>query len=92
MTYFYPISWPFSNAMHRLGFRLLVRVDVYEDEKAGVLIATSPDVRGLVVEADNFEQLKKEVDELTPILLQSKISSLTDTRANYHLKTNMAFA
>lgn len=54
---------------HRLG-ATLIYVDVTRDEEAGVYVATSPDVRGLVAEAPTFDELFQEVeagvDELTP--------------------------
>lgn len=54
---------------HRVG-ATLIYVDVTRDEGAGVYVATSPDVRGLVAEALTFDELFWEVeagvDELTP--------------------------
>lgn len=48
----------------RLGIRLTVRVDVLHDEEAGVFVATSKDMQGLVCEADTIAELKAEVDRV----------------------------
>lgn len=39
------------------------------DDEAGVWVATSEDVPGLVVEHTDFRQLQRLVEELIPILL-----------------------
>lgn len=44
-----------------LGMPVTVRVDILRDEEAGVYVATSPDLRGLVVEAETLDELFAEV-------------------------------
>lgn len=48
---------------------LNVRVEAEWDDEAGVWVATSDDVPGLVAEHADFGQLQKMVMELIPILL-----------------------
>lgn len=87
----YPFSYPFAGIAKALGANLVIRINVIKDEEAGVLIAVSPDVKGLVVEADTFEALQAEVSELVPMLLkplQQTDKAITD----YHLSTGISFA
>lgn len=56
----------------RLGVPLVVRVLVARDHEAEVFIATSPDVPGLIVEADTMDELISETSRLTPLLLKSQ--------------------
>jgi predicted RNase H-like HicB family nuclease len=52
---------------------LLFRVEIIRDEEAGVFIATSPDVRGLVAEAPSLDELFKEVHEGADVLIAEKM-------------------
>lgn len=45
-------------------------VTVYFDDESGVWIATSKEVRGLVLEADTIESLKHRVQAAVPELLE----------------------
>ncbi len=60
----YPIGYPFSKLVAKLGFNLIVRVDIIFDEEAKVFVATSKDVDGLVLEAENFGDLTGEEKKL----------------------------
>ena len=51
---------PFWKFAARHGVPLLFRVEVIRDEEAGVYIATSPDLPGLVVEAETKDRLLSE--------------------------------
>lgn len=87
----YPISYPLAWLAQALGANMVIRVNVLKDDDAGVLIAISPDVKGLVVEADTFEQLQNEVQDLLPHLLKPfKQPSMAVT--DYHLSTGISFA
>lgn len=69
--------------MYRVGFPgwtvagrfmpLLFRLEILHDEEAGVYVATSPDVRGLVAEAATLEELFKEVHQGADILIGEKL-------------------
>jgi len=56
------------------GRAIEFRVDVHHDREAGVYIATSPDLRGLVVEADSMDQLMEEVRGAVEMLLDFQLS------------------
>lgn len=45
----------------RVGGTIMVRVDVMKDAEAGVFMARSPDLDGLVVEARTLDELHAEV-------------------------------
>ncbi|MCL2308110.1 MAG: DUF1902 domain-containing protein [Proteobacteria bacterium] len=59
-----------SSYIGKLGVPLLVRVDVAFDEDAKVYYATSPNLRGLAVEAETLDELKKEVELCVPALFE----------------------
>jgi len=47
---------------------LLIKVEVIHDNEVNVYVATSPDLKGRVVEAETLDELKKEVRDLAPEL------------------------
>jgi hypothetical protein len=47
-----------------------VRVNALWDEEAGVFVAQSEDVRGLVVEAESMSELISELKDLIPEMMQ----------------------
>ncbi|TAN53800.1 MAG: DUF1902 domain-containing protein [Methylococcaceae bacterium] len=55
--------------MCNFGITLIVRIRVIYDDEARVYIATSTDVDGLVLEAETYDILKKEAEEMIPVLL-----------------------
>jgi Domain of unknown function (DUF1902) len=73
---FYRVGLPLWRQVARLGFPMMIRVDAFYDREASVFVATSPDLLGLVAEADTLDELKKEVVAsacgLISIQLQSK--------------------
>ena len=52
-----------------LNLQKMPKIDILEDTSVGVLIATSQDVPGLVVEATTKEELITLLKELVPVLL-----------------------
>ncbi len=82
-SFFYPRGWVFSGVAERLGVPIGIRIRVMLDAACAVYIATSPDVKGLVVESETFEQLIAETNDLLPTLIghKSDVGLLTD----YHL-------
>ena len=56
-----------------LGMNLLVKIDVVRDREAGVFVATSSDLPGLVVEATSMEALFPEVYDCVGMLLAGQL-------------------
>jgi hypothetical protein len=69
----YRVGFPFWKVAARFNVPLLLRVDVVQDRDAGVLVATSPDLRGLVVEAKDVQELMKEVYGCVDMLLEEQL-------------------
>lgn len=65
----YRLGWMFATLLANVGIPLLIKVDIIHDDEANVYIATSSDLKGLVVEANTLDELEKEVLELVPELL-----------------------
>lgn len=65
----YRLGWPCVTFFAKMGIPLLVKVEIIHDKVANVYVATSPDLKGLVVEAETLDELEKEVWELVPELL-----------------------
>lgn len=65
----YPLNWPLSKMVAFLGVPLSIKIEVIFDPEAKVYIATSPNVRGLVVEAATLDETKKEVELVLPDLI-----------------------
>jgi predicted RNase H-like HicB family nuclease len=53
-----------------MGVPLNIRVNVLKDEEAGVYVATSDDLKGLVCEAATMDELVQEVHSTTQELLE----------------------
>ncbi len=80
----YPLSWLFAAELAKLGVPLAINVTVIYDDEAKVYIATSADLKGLVVEAETLDDLAKEVAELVPELLALNKPTL-HAKASTHL-------
>lgn len=65
----YPFSYPLARWVSKLGITLTIRINVVEDSEAGVYVATSPDIEGLVIESETFHGLRQEINEAIPNLL-----------------------
>ena len=72
----YPLRYPLSLLLARLGVTISIEINFIYDDEAEVFIATSQDIPGLVLEAENFNELKKEIEQAIPVLfsLNSKIA------------------
>ncbi len=57
----------------RFGATLVYRVDVLHDPEAGVYVATSPDLRGLVAEAATLDDLFREVHAGADELIREQV-------------------
>jgi hypothetical protein len=60
----YPIEYPLWSLLARFGRRLVIRMDVLYDDEAGVYVATSKDMCGLICEAETMDELKAEVERV----------------------------
>jgi len=65
----YPLRYPFSWFLARIGITITININFIYDDDEKVFVATSQDIQGLVLEAENFNTLKKEVEEAIPNLL-----------------------
>jgi predicted RNase H-like HicB family nuclease len=84
----YPLNWPLSMFFASLGVPLLIKVAVLFDSEAGVYVATSPSVRGLVIEAATLDEIRTEVEAALPELLT--LNHLDDELRG-HKQTNLQF-
>lgn len=80
----YRLGWPLAAFVAELGLSLLIKVEIIHDNEANVYVATSPDLKGLVVEAETLDELEKEVWSLVPELLMLDKPTLR-TKAATHL-------
>jgi predicted RNase H-like HicB family nuclease len=69
----YRVGFPLWKVAARLGVPMIIRLDVVRDKEAGVLIATSPDLRGLVAEAKTLEELFRAVNDCTDMLMEDEL-------------------
>lgn len=66
----YRVGFPFWKTVARRGFPLVLRVQIMRDEDAGVYVARSPDLDGLVVEASSLDELRLEALNAADVLLE----------------------
>ena len=62
-TFALPLGFPGWKAWAFLGLPVAIYVDVLRDEEAGVYVATSKHVKGLVIEADSLDGIKSEIEK-----------------------------
>lgn len=82
----YRIGYPFWKLLARQGFPMKLRVNVMRDEEAGVFVATSADLPGLVAEAETMDALVKEVFTVTDDLLTEYLHISTPSRPTTDLR------
>ncbi len=75
----YPISYPLAGLVSKLGAKIVIRIDFIHDKEANVFVATSRDIKGLVVEAETYDQLQSELKEAIATL-----SELNHTKNSHH--------
>jgi predicted RNase H-like HicB family nuclease len=80
----YRLGWYFATLFAKLGIPLLIKVEIIHDDEANVYVATSSDLKGLVIEAETLDELEKEVLELVPELLALN-KSTSHTKTATHL-------
>ncbi len=69
----YRVGFPFWKTVARMGGTVFCRVNVIHDKDAGVYVATSPDLDGLVVEAATIDQLFFETKDCIDMLLSEQV-------------------
>lgn len=69
----YRVGFPGWKIAAKLEIPLLLRVNVIQDTEAGVYVATSPDLDGLVVEVDSLDKMFQEVYSCVDMLLQEQL-------------------
>lgn len=72
----YRVGFPGWKLAARFHIPLLFKVVVTRDPEAGVFVATSPDVAGLVVESATLEALLPEVYDCAGMLLSAQLKHL----------------
>jgi hypothetical protein len=89
----YPKRYPLSGLFAAMGATLTIDIDVLYDPEANVFVATSHDVPGLVLETESFSQLRKEIEEAVPNLLDHGFGKYhCKTIANLTIKDHIAIA
>jgi hypothetical protein len=84
----YPLNWFLSRFFASLGVPLLIKVEVMFDCETNVYVATSPNVRGLVVEAATLDEIRSEVEMVLPELLN--LNHL-ENKLHSHKQTHLQF-
>ena len=69
----YRVGFPGWKIAARLGVPMLVRIDVVRDLDANVLVATSPDLHGLVVEAKTVADLMRDAYDCIDMLMEEAL-------------------
>ena len=72
----YRVGFPGWKIAARFGAHLLIKIDVLYDKEAGVFVATSRDLPGLVVEAPVMNELFAEVYNCLSMLLAEKLKNV----------------
>jgi len=71
----YQVGWPLWKLLARLGVSVIVKIDVMRDDEANVYIATSPNLRGLVAEANSKEELFEAVHDCIDLLMEAELAT-----------------
>ncbi len=89
----YPLRYPLSWFLAIIGVTITIEINFVYDDEEKVFVATSKDIHGLVLEAENFNTLKKEIEEAIPNLLSlSHKKSLPKESTDVILTAHIAIA
>ena len=89
----YPLRYLLSNVLAKMGITITIHINCIYDEQAQVFIATSQDIHGLVLEAENFNSLKEEIKEAIPTLLRlNDKKSFSKISADILFKEHIVYA
>lgn len=87
----YPLIFPLSRLFAKLGATITITIDFIYDNEVGVFVATSNDIPGLVLEAESFIELKNEIKEAIPNLLNlDHTKTMPKTSADIIFKDHIA--
>ncbi len=76
----YRVGFPGWKLAARFHIPLLLKIEVIRDEVANIFVATSPDLLGLIVEAENLDQLMPEVYSCVDMLLQDQLKRMPKSK------------
>ena len=79
----YRLGWLFAEFFASIGIPLLIKVNVLYDNEADVYVATSSDLKGLIVEAETLDELEKEVKRLIPEMIELNKPNLVKKKPTY---------
>ncbi len=83
----YRVGLPFWKVIANLGFPISIRIDVMHDPEVDVFIAGSPDLQGLIAEANTLDDLKVEVQYCIDELLSLQLNPIHGAAtARYQLR------
>jgi hypothetical protein len=86
----YPLNWPLAGLFATLGVPLLIKIEVAFDAAAQVYIATSPTVRGLVVEAGTLDEIRSTVEQILPELLRlNRLDRAHSSQTHLHFDASL---
>jgi hypothetical protein len=69
----YSVGWPFWKVAARMGVTLLIRLDAVVDKEADVVVLTSPDIKGLIVEVPTkatAQEAHKEINDCIDMMMR----------------------
>lgn len=69
----YRVGFPGWKLAARIGIPVIFRVEVMHDEEAGVYVATSPDLPGLVAEAKTKDEMFHAVYDCVHMLMEEHL-------------------
>lgn len=81
----YRVGLPGWRLAAKAGADLYLRVDVLRDDEAGVFVATSPDLAGLVAEAETMDSLVRNVFAAASDLLDWNLRAAAHPRIDLRL-------
>ena len=87
-----PLGIPGWKVWAFLGLPVAIYVDVLRDDEAGVYVATSKHVKGLVIEADSLDGIKSEMEKALFDLLSVNYPLSKPSRTNIHFNAALALA
>jgi len=79
----YRLGWLFAEFFASIGIPLLIKVNVLYDSEVNVYVATSSDLKGLIVEAETLDELEREVKRLIPEILELNKPNLVKIKSTY---------
>lgn len=80
----YRVGWPLWKVLAKQGVLLRFKVDVHFDEESKSFWANSPDIDGLIVSANNLEDLREEAFAAARDLLDLEVNT-----SNVHVRPQM---